>query len=493
MKKKITASVLSLVLCFCIAFGCMLPTAADDSMMSLLLGLLSGSQSNGSINVGEAFADMLKEEVNKESVIDKLVNNLKNEFAGSGDADTGNDEEEEVPVELDPGAVASVAELFNITVNELKKGSPAFTKYTTASMGKELTSNLQGNVGVVTGLVESIIGTKDIFAGVLDGYNSESNVITEQFEAGNDVINNISVTGKEYVSCLTADDIYDYTVSIYSTGRYKMHIDLKDVEGSAAQSGLANVFDTTDKAFATIELGTTSMNVNVKLKYTDCYVECAVDRRGNLTSYITHMGITFLFQQADGTYSSVMPYFDVDFEEEGIVYTVTTEYSNFDYDLRYVGDADCDGKVNSTDARLVLRAATNLEPFTSDITVQYCDVDGDGTLAPSDARLILRAAVNLEMLPTTMELLGVEQYEKDEAVQNHIDDLLILLLAYQTAADEKAKQELQDAYDDVHNDQTQEEETTGTINSTTEKIEGAIDAIGGIFGGDFSSLGNLFG
>lgn len=492
MKKKIPSTVVSVVLCLCIAFGCMLPASADDNMMSLLLGLLSGSDSSGSINVGEIFSDMIKEESNKESVIDKLVNNLKNKFTGTGDADTGDEDDEEVPVELDPGAAESVAELFNVTVNELKKGSPAFTKYTTASMDKELASSLQGNLGVVTGLVESIIGTKDIFAGVLDGYNSESNTITESFEAGNDVKNNISVSGQDYVSCITADDIYDYTVSIYSTGRYKMHIDLKDAEGSSAQSGLAHVFDTTDKAFATIELGTTSININVKLKYTGCYVECSVDRKGNITSYITHMGITFLFQQEDGTYSSVMPYFDVDFEKEGIIYTVTTEYTNFDYNLRYVGDADGDGKVNSTDARLVLRAATNIEPL-SDIAMQYCDVDGNGSLAPGDARLILRAAVQLEILPTTKELLGVEQYERDESVQNHIDDLLILLLAYQTAADEEAKKELQDAYDDVHNNPTQEETTTGTINSTTEKIDGAIDAIGGILGGDFSSLGNLFG
>ena len=491
MKKSILGSVLSVVLCFCIAFGCMLPANADDNIMSLLLGLLSGSQSNGSINVGEAFSDMLKDEVNKESVIDKLVNNLKNKFTGTGETQP-DEEDAEIPVELDPGAVASVAELFNITVNELKKGSPAFTKYTTASMDKELASDLQGNLGVVTGLVESIIGTKDIFAGVLDGYNSESSTITETFEAGNDIKNNISVAGKDYVSCLTADDIYDYTVSIYSTGRYKMHIDLKDVEGSSAQSGLANVFDTTDKAFATIELGTTSMNINVKLKYTNCYVECEVDRKGNLTSYVTHMGITFLFQQPDGTYSTVMPYFDVDFEKEGIIYTLRTEYTNFDYDLRFVGDADCDGNVNSTDARLVLRAATGLETL-SEIATLYCDVDGDGNLAPGDARLILRAAVQLETLPTTMELLGVEQYEKDESVQNHIDDLLILLLAYQTAADEEARKELQDAYDDVYNEPEREETTTGTINSTTEQIGDYMGIIGGVLGGDFSSIGNLFG
>lgn len=491
MKKRIFGGILSVVLCVCLAFGSMMPVAAADSdLMSVLLGMLSGNTgSNGSINVGELLFDFIKEESSKESTIDKLVNNIKNKFNGIEDPKDPV-EDEDVPVEIDPGAAANVAELFNLSVNEIKKGTPGFSKYTTASMDKEISKDLQGNLGIVTGLVESIIGTKDIFAGVLDGYNSESTTVMEKYEAGNDIINNIPVSGKDYVACLTADDIYDYTVSIYSSGRYKMHIDLKDVEGSASQSGLAHVFDTTDKAFATIELGTNSINIGVKLKYTGCYVECAVDKNGNIQSYTTHMGITFLFRQDDGTYSPVMPYFDVNFEKEGIIYTVTTEYSNFDYDLRYVGDANGDGNVNSSDARLVLRSASQLEKL-SDITAKYCDVDGNGAITPSDARTILRAAAMLEKLPTTMELLGIEQYEKDESVKNHIDDLLILLLAYQTAADEEAKKDLQNAYDNIYEEKP-EEETKGEINSTTGKIDNAMDIIGGILGGDFSSLGNLF-
>ncbi len=492
MKKRIIKSALALMLSLCITFGGMLPVFAEDNVFGTILGMLNGTTSGSSINVGEMLFDMITEESNKESAIDKMVNNLKDKFTGTGSTqEPDTDDDEEVPVEIDPGAAANVAELFNITVNEIKKGTPSFTKTTTATMDKEISQSLQGGLGVVTGLVESVIGTKDIFAGVLDGYSTETNTVIEHFESGNDIINNVSVAGQDYVACITADDIYDYTVSIYSTGRYKMHIDLKDVEGSAAQSGLSHVFDTTDKAFATIELGTTSININVKLKYTGCYVECAVDRRGNIQSFTTHMGITFLFQQEDGTYSTVMPYFDVDFEKEGIIYTVTTEYSDFEYDLRYVGDANGDGDVNSSDARLILRASSQLETL-SEITEAYCDVDGNGIIAAADARVVLRASAMLDVLPTTEELLGITQYEKSESVQNHVDDLLILLLAYQTAADEETKKQLQDAYDDVYSEPT-EDETTGTLNTTTEKVNDYVDLFGSILGGDFSSLGNLLG
>ncbi|MBQ6863816.1 MAG: leucine-rich repeat protein [Clostridia bacterium] len=62
-----------------------------------------------------------------------------------------------------------------------------------------------------------------------------------------------------------------------------------------------------------------------------------------------------------------------------------------------LGDADGDGKVTSSDARLALRAAVGLEPLT-DAQVKAADADGDGKLTSSDARLILRAAVGLETL-----------------------------------------------------------------------------------------------
>ena len=55
-------------------------------------------------------------------------------------------------------------------------------------------------------------------------------------------------------------------------------------------------------------------------------------------------------------------------------------------------DADGDGLILSSDARLILRAAVGLSPWTDDM-LQTCDIDGDKALTATDARLILRLSV----------------------------------------------------------------------------------------------------
>ena len=59
------------------------------------------------------------------------------------------------------------------------------------------------------------------------------------------------------------------------------------------------------------------------------------------------------------------------------------------------GDADGNGEISASDARLVLRASVGLEEVTYTVKTQG-DTDRDGQLTASDARHILRAAVNLE-------------------------------------------------------------------------------------------------
>jgi hypothetical protein len=57
------------------------------------------------------------------------------------------------------------------------------------------------------------------------------------------------------------------------------------------------------------------------------------------------------------------------------------------------GDADGDGKVTASDARLILRAAVGLE----DIALAQGDVDGDGKITSSDSREALRIATGQEV------------------------------------------------------------------------------------------------
>ena len=489
MKKRIFAAFVSVSLCISLLFSGITASALNAAE---IIGAITGITGGGSsINISQAFSDFLKEATQDESdsVIDKLVQNIKDKFNGtdsSGDTtEPGNGEDESIT--LDQGAAENIAELFNISVNELKKGSPAYVETKNVTIAQDMDSTMASFAGVLTGMVESLIGEKDLFAGIIGGIEKET-IITTKYPSGSDVKNNLPVSGKDYVACITADDIKDYTITIYRSGAYKMHIDLKDVEGSAAQSGLAHVFNTSDKAFATVEIGSFSTNIGVKFKYVNNYVECHVDRDGKLNSFTTNMGITFLFQDPEtGIYSDEMPYFGVNFEEEGIIYTVNTEYSGITYTTRPMGDATDDGKINSSDARDVLRASCGLKTLDA-TTIKYCDVTRDGKITAADAREILRAAAMLTTLPTTEEALGIKNYVMSESTQAHVDDLLVLIMAYEAAADAAEKEALQDSYNDKYNGTTTEEPTTGELNSTGNKVEDVLDFIGGIIGG-----GSLFG
>ncbi|MBQ1552536.1 MAG: dockerin type I repeat-containing protein [Clostridia bacterium] len=60
-----------------------------------------------------------------------------------------------------------------------------------------------------------------------------------------------------------------------------------------------------------------------------------------------------------------------------------------------MGDADGDGSVTATDARLALRAAAKLDTLEG-AAAKACDCDGSNTIDATDARSILRAAAKLD-------------------------------------------------------------------------------------------------
>ena len=501
-KKRLLSVIISIVLSLSLVAGSMVSVSALD-LADIFAGFMGGgssdSGSSGSVNLSQLFTDWISgliQESQEPGPIDKLIENIKNEWTGATEdtKDDPNADTTEV-ITINKAEADNIAELFNLTVNELKNGAPAFNKTVVASMDAQIAQQLQGGLGVVTGIVESLIGTKDLFAGIIEGASKE-NQVTTKYKYGNDVKNNIPLTGKDYVAALTGDDIKDYTITIYKSGAYKMHIDLKDVEGSAADSGLARVFDVTDKAFTTVNIGTFSLNVNVMFKYINNYVECQVNRDGEITSYTTGMGITFMFQQEDGSYGMEMPYLGVNFQEEGIIYNVITEYSGINYTVRPMGDADNNGKINSSDARTVLRVSAKLDEI-SETDAMFCDINGDERITSSDAREILRASASLVKLPSTSEILGFDEYKKDERVQKQIDDLVIILMAYQAAKDEETQKELQDYYDNLYGNgsgttTTPETTTQGDLNTPGNKVEDILGGIGDIISGD-SSIGDIRG
>lgn len=59
------------------------------------------------------------------------------------------------------------------------------------------------------------------------------------------------------------------------------------------------------------------------------------------------------------------------------------------------GDADLNGRVSASDARLALRYSANIVDF-SDLQLLLCDVNDDGKVGAVDARIILRVSARLE-------------------------------------------------------------------------------------------------
>ena len=60
-----------------------------------------------------------------------------------------------------------------------------------------------------------------------------------------------------------------------------------------------------------------------------------------------------------------------------------------------LGDADFSGKVDASDARLILRTSVGLDTLSLE-TAPYADSDYDGTISAADARFSLRLSVGLE-------------------------------------------------------------------------------------------------
>ena len=69
--------------------------------------------------------------------------------------------------------------------------------------------------------------------------------------------------------------------------------------------------------------------------------------------------------------------------------------SKFEYDENVLlGDANGDGVIRASDARLVLRFAAQLQKYT-DKQKKICDIDGNGAVNASDARIVLKASASL--------------------------------------------------------------------------------------------------
>ena len=89
---------------------------------------------------------------------------------------------------------------------------------------------------------------------------------------------------------------------------------------------------------------------------------------------------------------------DVDFSNVKANLTVTAQYSENGLEPTLIGDVNCDGKVDSTDALLAMRYSMNLATITPQGLING-DVNGDGVVNSTDAIIIMRMAMKIIPMP----------------------------------------------------------------------------------------------
>lgn len=91
----------------------------------------------------------------------------------------------------------------------------------------------------------------------------------------------------------------------------------------------------------------------------------------------------------------------------------TVCFAAFATDAAKRGDVDQSGRVNTSDARAILRHAVSLDSLPEQ-AMAFADVDSDGAVKTADARLVLRMAVGLEELFSMDEAYHAHAYVEME-------------------------------------------------------------------------------
>lgn len=339
---------------------------------------------------------------------------------------------------------------FNNAVNAVKKNKPSFKYKKTTGMDKNY--EVYYDIQVPGNLSDDAFRWLDVFvkaffnpeAGVVNNFiavltETDSPVSEKQIAKGLDTTYLLPKYGKDYISSLTLDD--DYTLHVEERNdilkpensslviNYAFEdYDLENVKGST----LEKMYDLPSGSINPVIIGGAQFDddedplTEVKFDdfaFTDAYVRATLNGKGELTRY--EQNISYIFSLS---FYDVIRLFNaltgVDLMSVGLTiansilenlgnptvtakeilsksmlyvkYDINTVLSNFDWEPRYFGDSDNDGKVSAVDARRILRCSVGLEKINSDEDLIYSDVNFDGKVTAADARLALRMSVGLE-------------------------------------------------------------------------------------------------
>ncbi|MBQ6165250.1 MAG: hypothetical protein IJK23_12310 [Clostridia bacterium] len=170
-------------------------------------------------------------------------------------------------------------------------------------------------------------------------------------------------------------------------------------ESKQFEAGKANVSAMIDAFLATVQAAGYFVGLYMSRSYIEQYVSSDVQKKYTMWvaeygSKCKYAGQTDIWQYGSGQISGIAKK-NVDLDYCYREFPAEIKKAGLNGFALAPGDVNGDGKVNSSDARTVLRAAAKLEDLT-DAQEKAADVDGDGRVTSADAREILKKAAKKE-------------------------------------------------------------------------------------------------
>ena len=208
---------------------------------------------------------------------------------------------------------AELLDWFNLSLNNVKEGMPAFDRSKQTTVADIKLSNQVANtlVGFVKGMLLS------------------EEVETASTAKGQSCVEFMSPSGERYVSQLNMADIKDISVMTQGTG-YVVTVTMPDaVNPTKDESAYAKIFNfiTVDDVVNTYapKVGATVARNDIKVTYTGCTAKAVITPDGKVESYSTYVTCVVSLKNAT-IKKGVTITTDVDF-----TLVSTADYTNFSY------------------------------------------------------------------------------------------------------------------------------------------------------------------
>ncbi|MBE6812459.1 MAG: hypothetical protein E7523_06205 [Ruminococcaceae bacterium] len=336
---------------------------------------------------------------------------------------------------------------FNKVVNAVKRNRPGVTVLATGevSQSEDLEEDRMADFAK-TVVANVFANEKSLASDLLDALNEDDFFGQQQADVSYDRgalnMDKVPVSGKDYVSSLTTK--YDFTMKMLRNDekqRTELLIQFPETllldALNPQKSDLSKVFDlptNTDVVLTQdedeiiiLEGGFFQLN---DIVCTDAYIDIIYNDNMELITYTSNINyrvkvstytmleqlwpVFFKTLQSMGLDVGDIANFNIvsiimrligaftGFDPEESMSSVYTDYTvkyqmyELDWTPRYFGDVDEDNRVDSNDARTLLRSAVGLQVIRDASDLYFSDMDFDGEITSGDARLALRVAVGLE-------------------------------------------------------------------------------------------------